>query len=155
MHCPIEHEETVDDLLDYAVGRLEPAKLSQLRRHVATCEKCANFTLGYREISHALDCWQAPEVTSDFNRRVLHRIEMEPPSPWYRVLFDFRFSPRLATAILVLWLLAIVGFTFNHSAGSAEPAGPRIDASQANRLEATLDDLQLLHQLDSSAPASY
>ena len=158
MQCPVEHDETVDVLFDYVAHRLEPARHSVVENHVATCSRCAGFTVSHVQVWQALDDWKGPVVSSDFNQRLLRRIYQTPAIPWYQGLFEFRsgLTLKLAIPVMAACLVASTGFVFGYAAGQ-RGSGPspvlHVDGRQADQLEAALDDLQLLRQLDSVAPS--
>jgi anti-sigma factor RsiW len=151
MQCPVEHDETAGVLLDYVARRLEPDRLSVLESHVATCSRCAEFTLGHEQVWQALDRWEPPPVSRDFNQRLFRRIDQVTAIPWYQGLFEFRVRMKLAIPVAATCLLAAAGFVFEHPSESRASGALYLDGSQADQLEAALDDLQLLRQLDSAA----
>jgi len=149
MQCPVEHDKTAGILLDYVARRLEPARLSVLERHVATCSRCAEFTLGHEQVWQVLDRWEPPPVSGDFNQRLFRRIDQATAIPWYKGLFEFRFGIKLAVPVVATCLVVVAGFVFERANGSRASGGLYLDGSQADQLEAALDNLQLLRQLDS------
>ena len=153
MQCPVENVETAGVLLDYVACRLAPTRLSALERHVATCSRCAEFTLGHERVWQDLDRWEPPPVSRDFNQRLFRRIDQATAIPWYQGLFEFRFGMKVAIPVVATCLLAVAGFVFEYSSGSRGSGALYLDGSQADQLEAALDDLQLLRQLDSATPS--
>lgn len=158
MNCPIRTEETAELLLAYTARRLDPAKTAILESHMDVCPECAEFRVRQELVWQALDAWDAPPVTSDFNRRLYQRIEFEAAAPWYRRLFTtpwVMWKPAIPLACAAL--VVVAGFVFDHPVSVNSPAAPpsiRVSVTEAEQVENTLDDLQLLRQLDSStAPA--
>jgi hypothetical protein len=103
----------------------------------------------------ALDDWQPAPVSLDFNRRLWHRIDAANV-PWYRALAgslrlsSWKPAVPLAAAIVVI----ATGFLLDHPGAkvSAVP-GVSVSVTEADQVEQTLEDIQLLHQLDiATAP---
>ena len=154
MNCPIRNEETAELLLAYTARRLEPSKAALLESHMNVCAECAEFRAGQQLVWQALDTWEAPAVTPDFNRRLYRRIEAEASAPWYQRLFHMPLSVwKPAIPLAAACLLVVAGFVFDHPVASPSANGSpavHVSVTEAEQLENTLDDLQLLRQLDSS-----
>lgn len=162
-NCPSKSEEAIDLLLDYSAGRLDAQRTLLLERHMDGCADCAHFRHEQAAVWQALDAWEPAPVSIDFNRRLWQRIDADASSPWYskaglRQLVD---ALRLAStksamkpAIpLAVALLAIAGgFLMDHpGARTVQPNlsdSSRVSISEADQVERTLDDIQLLHQFD-------
>ena len=155
MKCPLLAEETTDLLLDYSAGRLDRAKTAMVGSHAEACAHCATFLAGQAELWGVLDAWEPEPVSIDFNRRLWQRIEVIANEPWYHRLMEaMRFGAwkpvfPLAAAILVV----AAGFVLDHQGGAAKSTGATaasgVSVSEADQIERTLDDIQLLHQFDS------
>lgn len=157
--CPLEFEENIDLLLDYSAGKLPAAKLSMLEEHMGVCSACAAFRVGQAEVWQALDAWEPAPVSMDFNRRLWQKIDAAEAAPWYRKLADSlrmgAWKPALPLTAAVF--LVAAGFMMDHrtsvsfsqgtSASSSISDG--VSVSEADQVEKTLDDLQLLRQLDA------
>ena len=105
------------------------------------------------------DAWEPPPVSVDFNRRLWQRIDRAAELPWYRGLFGAlraaNWKPVFPMAAAVLVIAG--GFLLDHPGERAvTPKGATTGVSviEADQLEQTLDDIQLLRQLDSVAPGS-
>ena len=155
MNCPIRSEETADILLAYTARRLDPAKTALLEEHMNGCSQCAEFRAGQELVWQALDAWEAPVVTPDFNRRLYQRIEADAASPWYKRLFNTPLSMwKPAIPLAAACLLVVAGFVLDHPVSTPAPSTSpvhRVTVPEAEQVESALDDLQLLRQLDSSA----
>jgi hypothetical protein len=91
----------------------------------------------------------------DFNRRLWQRIDAVAQAPWRQRLFDaLRFGAwkpvfPLAAAIV----LVAAGFMLDHQGTVLRPPGATdangVSVNEADQIERTLDDIQLLHQFDS------
>jgi anti-sigma factor RsiW len=151
MMCPLQTTET-DLLLDYSAGRLSAPDAAILERHMENCPACASFRSQQTAVWNALDLWEPETVSMDFNRRLWHRIEAAAEAPWYKNLADtLRFTNwkpvfPLTAAILVI----AAGFLLDHPGATTGPVSG-VSVKEADQVEQTLDDIQLLHQLDAEA----
>ena len=159
MKCPLQREETQDLLLEYSAGRLDAARAAMLEEHTENCAACSAFLVEQAAVWSALDVWEPMPASMDFNRRLWQRIDTAATAPWYRALVDsLRFGGwkpvfPLAAAILVI----AGGFLLDHPGGTPSVSSPTVQGvsfSEAEQLEQTLDDIQLLRQLDSVATPS-
>ena len=160
--CPLRKEETADLWLDYSAKRLDAAGVAMLERHGENCLECSKFRMEQTVVWDALDRWEPMPVSMDFNRRLWRRIDAAANAPWYRSLADsLRFANWKAVFPLAATILVIAGgFLLDHPRNSApgnRAPGNRAAASiegvsvtQADQLEQTLDDIQMLRQLDGA-----
>jgi hypothetical protein len=153
MTCPLQTEQT-DLLLDYSAGRLDARRMADLTQHMESCPNCALFRMEQKAVWDALDLWEPAPVNMDFNRRLWRRIDAAAAAPWYVCLAEwFRFDnwkPMIPLTAAVLMIAA--GFFLDHP-GARNPAAG-ISVREADQVEQTLDDIQLLNQLDAVMPAS-
>jgi anti-sigma factor RsiW len=141
-------------LLDYTAGKLDSADRAadkaRLEQHMEECATCASFRIEQAAVWEALDLWEPAPVSMDFNRRLWQRIDGIASTPWYMSLAkSLRFANwkplfPLTAAILVI----AAGFLLDHP-GSRE-AVPGVTIREADQVEQTLDDIELLHQLDTA-----
>jgi anti-sigma factor RsiW len=154
MDCPLKREETADLLLDYAARRLDAARAATLEHHMEDCAECRAFRMEQTAVWDALDAWEPMPVSIDFNRRLWQRIDRAGQAPWYRSLADSLRSVNWKPAFpLAAAILAIAGgFLLDHPGNkAAAPAPvPGVSVTQADQLEQTLDDIQMLRLLDST-----
>ncbi|MDP9168995.1 MAG: hypothetical protein M3N54_00135 [Acidobacteriota bacterium] len=157
MNCPLESEDTLDLLLDYSAGRLDKTRTALLEGHMHDCPGCAAFRTEQTALWDALDVWEPEPVALNFNRRLWQKIEAAAAAPWHRRLADaVRFGAwKPAFPLAAAATLIFAGFMFDHQADRAIPAAPAsgVSVSDAEQVEKTLDDIQLLRQFDA-APAS-
>jgi anti-sigma factor RsiW len=161
MNCPLKRVETTDLLLEYSARRLDASKAAVLARHIEVCAECSAFLAGQTAVWDALDAWEPPPVSMDFNRRLWQRIDRAAEMPWYRGLFDAlraaNWKPVFPMAAAVLVIAG--GFLLDHrgeravTPNSATPGVSGVSIIEADQLDQTLDDIQLLRQLDSVAPS--
>ena len=158
MNCPLLSDQTADLLLDYSAGRLNATRAIPLEKHMDNCERCTAFRLAQTDLWAALDAWEPEPVSVEFNRALWHKIDREVHAPWYRKLANqLRFGawkpafPLAAAAFVVM-----AGFVFDHQGGvssnlAVNPGVTSASLSEADQVEKTLDDLQLLRQLDAAS----
>jgi hypothetical protein len=154
MTCPLQTEQ-IDLLLDYSAGRLDArgtAILAELEQHMETCADCASFRKEQKAVWDALDLWEPAPVSMDFNRRLWQRIDTAAAAPWYTSLAESlqfaNWKPVIPLTAAVLMIAA--GFLLDHP--GARNSAPGISMREADQVEQTLDDIQLLHQLDAVTP---
>jgi anti-sigma factor RsiW len=149
MTCPLQTEET-DLLLDYSAGRLDATRTAALARHMETCPGCVRFTTEQAAVWKALDEWQPAPVSMDFNRRLWQRIDAAAAVPWYKNFGEI-WKPAIPLTAAILVIAA--GFVLDHPRGT-QTRVPDVTVQEANQVEQTLNDIQLLDQLDvvSSKP---
>jgi anti-sigma factor RsiW len=130
MNCPIEGHNP-ELLMAYAAGTLDPSTAATLEQHLAVCDACRSLADEQTAMWKALDIWEAPSVSPDFDRRLYSRIDRE-----------VRFS----------WWERMAGLIMRHP-GPIAPVSPHSEIVRANQVESTLDDLDLLRQFGTSDAA--
>jgi len=156
MTCPLQTKET-DLLLDYSAGRLDAARTAALAQHMESCPVCASFRTEQTAVWDALDLWQPAPPSMDFNRRLWQRIELSAAAPWYKSLCDsLRFANWKPVVPLTAAILVIAaGFLLDHPGRQTQVPGvpvTNVSLKDADQVEQTLDDIQLLQQLDAVTP---
>ncbi|MDE3197166.1 MAG: hypothetical protein KGN84_12525 [Acidobacteriota bacterium] len=156
MTCPLSVEGSAELLLDYSAGRLDPARAALVERHVDSCGVCGAFVADQTGLWQTLDEWKPEAVSMDFNRRLWGRIDSLGTQPWRRRLVG---SLRLgswkpAIPLAAVALVVAAGYMMDHraaaTAGHAAGTGAGVTVIQADQVEKTLDDIQLLKQLDAA-----
>jgi hypothetical protein len=150
-NCPLKTDRT-DLLLDDAAGTLarrglDAATMAALSQHMETCPACLAFRAGQKMVWNALDFWEPGPVSQDFNRRLWQRIDAAASAPWYARLADsLRMTSWKPLIPLTAAILVIAGgFLLDHPGANKTHDVTIIEADQ---VEQTLDDIQLLRQLD-------
>jgi anti-sigma factor RsiW len=155
--CPLSSEDTIDVLLDYSAGKLDKLRSTRFEQHIPACSECSAFLAGQSHVWQTLDTWQPEPVSMDFNRCLWRRIDDAAAEPWYRKLAD---SLRMgawkpAVPLTAAAFLVAAGFMMDHQ--TKGPVTPGVEPSysvsvtEAEQLENTLDDIQLLRQLDAAS----
>lgn len=151
MKCPLQTEQ-MDLLLDDAAGTLarrglDAKTMAALSAHMEACADCTAFRRGQKAVWEALDLWEPAPVSLDFNRRLWQRIEAAAALPWYRNVGESlraHWKPMIPLAAAALVVAG--GFLLDHP--GAKKATPDVSIIQADQVEQTLDDIQLLRQFD-------
>ncbi len=103
----------------------------------------------------ALDDWRVPPVSGDFDRRLYARIEQEGNTGWFSRLLRPAGGMRwqqafsLSTACLVIIAVLLI------NAPTAPPvrSAPKAESVDIEQVERTLDDMEMLQQLNPVAKA--
>ncbi|SRR5712691_13209791 len=158
MICPTA-SKSVDILLDYCAGTLEPARAAEFAAHIEACDGCRRVVEAQRAMWGALDGWTPVEVSPDFDARLYARIAQEQAAPpwrrWLRAIFRpsvpypfWRPAVGLAAACAVL----AVGFLVRVPNPGDTSKQIRADNVDIEQVERTLEDLDMLTPL-APAPA--
>jgi len=146
-HCPTE-----DILLDYVAGSLNAAQLAGFERHAKECSRCDALVASQAAVWRSLDEWKPEPVSAGFNRELWRRIDADAAEPSWMARLSFWKQVAPLAAVLAL---VVTGFVMDsHSRPPVTaPAAVAVSASEADQLERTLDDLQLLEAVDTATPA--
>ena len=157
MNCPFRNrdrnhnEDEIDILLDYAAGLLEASRAAQLRRHAQTCNECSVFLNGQSQVWGVLDEFSAPALTVNFTPGVWQKIDAGAASEtWFtrfcQAMREGIWRPAIALAVTAAFIAT--GFVYDHRASAVT-----VSVAEADQLQHTLEDLQLLQSLNASAAA--
>ena len=158
MKCGLKEAEKAELLLQHT----SVAAVS----HFELCQSCRDASLSQVALWKSLDAWSVPEVSSGFNRTLYAKIDAASAEPWYERLAAV-IRPAFAQPSIALGLAGIVlaiGFVLDHQSTAVftaastrshaslqvAPAVP-VSGVEAEQVEKTLDDLEMLRQFD---PAS-
>jgi len=156
MKCPLQTRETAG-LLAYSTRQEEAS--AEWQEHMESCSACRAFLTGQQAVWQALDAWEAPPVSPDFDRVMQRRIEnecREPESWWIRLLHPssalLRRGLSLAAAAVVLVVAGLMlDRPSTHPVSDRRP--PQIESLQPEQVEHALDDLQMLSDFSSATRA--
>lgn len=154
MNC-LSEDRNPEMLVAYAAGALDPETAHALERHLAACAACRSMAADQAAVWKALDAWEAPAVSPDFDRRLYRRIDQEVRFTWWqRLLRPFRPMPLRQALPLTAsaGLLLMAGLLLQHRDPVAPVARHR-EIVRANQVERTLDDLDLLRQFGTADSA--
>ena len=154
MNCPIESHNP-EMLVAYAAGELEPAAAAMLREHLAACAPCRSLARQQAALWTALDAWEAPAPSLDFDRRLYRRIDGETDQPWWRRLSrPFRIMPlRQALPLTAMACLLLMAGMIVHQPGKYAAIPRSGEAVRADQAERNLDDFELLRQFSAASSA--
>jgi anti-sigma factor RsiW len=137
-------------LLEYAAGGLDVAGRKAVARHIEECGPCREFVLGQRAVVAALDGWEAPPVSADFDRRLYARIACQ--SSW-RDRFARFFGPTVVrrglpvAAAAGLVLVAVLIVNRPASVPTAPPAAAqRVEPLRPDQMETAVQDMEMLRE---------
>lgn len=164
MNCPMKSEESAGLLLAYCTGRLDTKTAAALSAHIDACPDCREMCARQRLLWDVLDRWESAPVSPDFNRRLYRRIEETCAGGFPRTFLRSLFSPvrpvirRPVFSVLATLALLVAGFLVEYPGiRYAEQAGNRPSPAaeaitvQADQVENTLDDMEMLHELNPPA----
>jgi len=154
MNCPMEdrHSET---LVAYAAGELDRETAAAIERHLSVCPACRSMAAEQAALWNTLDIWEAPPVSSDFDRRLYGRIRNEARLSWWeRLSRPFRPMPlRQALPLAATTCLLVIASFLVQQPDKLAPVQPSSEVVQADQVERTLDDLELLRQFGTANQA--
>jgi anti-sigma factor RsiW len=166
MSCQFTSEEHSDHLVAYAAGKLPAESAVNLELHLKSCAECAAMSKAQAAVWHTLDAWQPAPVSPDFDRRLYARIDAAESAPLItRILNSVRetFRPVMAQpafAVAAATLVIATGFVLDHPPRAPRPANSHAalhvslfgtDQVELEQVESTLDDIEMLHQFDTTA----
>jgi len=157
MRCPLETREDREILVAYSAGTLNAGDTDPLEAHVQSCATCREFVRGQRVVWEALDGWEGPPVTADFDRRLLARIEQEV-SWWPRM--RSRLGPLLihrALPVTAVAALVVGGVLLERPSPLRVPPSPAVvqaDGLQPDQVVRALDEMDVLNQFNHSMKAA-
>jgi hypothetical protein len=100
-----------------------------------------------RSIDDALDLWEAPPVSEDFDRRLCRRIEQQQKAPWWRAAFAWQRQLIPATAAAAILLAAGV-WVHRPGVTPASPHSAAVDALPLDQAEKALHEMELIEEFD-------
>lgn len=161
MSCPFKSEEHTDHLLAYSAGKLRGEAVAQLELHMRSCEECAAVGKAQADVWKLLDNWDVRPVSADFNRQLYARIDAAAQASWlerFAASMNEFLRPvfaRPAFALTAASLVIVGGFVLDHPgrpsalrASTAETNKIHLNKAEADQVEATLDDIDILRQFD-------
>ena len=157
MTCPSRNERnemmTSSVLLDYSAGRLNRAHAAEFEKHLRACSRCSDLYDAQAAVWDALSLWEAPVVSADFNRRLWQQIDSQALEPWYvrlrASLHMTGWKPMLPLAAAMIAVVA--GFVMDHPGRSFPHSAGQFSIVEAEQVQQTLEDIQLLHQFNNVA----
>ncbi len=152
MQCPCRAGKGPETILAYLGGRLEPGTAALLEQHFTECRECQELLLAEQVVWDALDAWEPPPVSADFDRKLYHRIEEEEVHRhWWRQLLGpvLPFSVRPAMAVAVLCLILVAGVLMRVSTRLGSPSVASVDSIDVQQVEQAAQDMEMLYVLEA------
>jgi hypothetical protein len=149
MRCPMEVRQEL--LLNYSAGRGDASAAASFEQHARGCAACGRILASQREVLEALDRWEAPPVSADFDRRLYRRIEQEVP--WWNFLVrPFRpvFSNRVVPIAVAAALVVIAGVWIERPGTPPLPApSAETQALRPDQAEHVLQQMEVVQELSN------
>ena len=146
MRCLTETTEDTERLMSYISGTLDAERTRQLEQHLRTCEMCRLAVARQASVWKALDSWEAPPVSPEFDSRLFHSIDAEATlrdriARAFRPLFLRRGLPIAAAAGLVVMAV----FLSRRPAVPVTPPAPqtaRMETASPDPVDRALDEMK-------------
>jgi anti-sigma factor RsiW len=146
MKCPLETGQGPEILVAYCSGEMETEAAAAFAHHLTACSACRAQVAAQRAVWQALEEWEAPRISADFDRRLYHRIENEI-SWWHRLMRPLWLRRGLpAAAAAAAALAAILVFRPAWTPPSAGSPDPVVEAVAPDQAEQTLQDMEALRE---------
>jgi hypothetical protein len=141
--------------LEYSGRGLESAEAINLEQHLSTCSACREFVAEQQAVWAALDEWEAPAISTEFDRSLYRRIETRT-SWWQRLVRPLR--PLLIRHVLPVsaaaCLLITVGIVLERPrAGTPTPQNTQLEISHPELVVHALDEMEMLDNFDRAVRA--
>jgi len=129
-----------------------PSLSPEVESHLWVCPACSQVYLEQQALWRAMDCWEAPEASAGFDRRLFTRIgktSFWAPLDWLLRLFR-PLQPAFPAALAGVMLLAAVVVQEGRDLPVAEPAltVQALDREDVRQIETTLDDIRMLSEFE-------
>ncbi len=152
MRCGIESQEHTEKLLAWCSHRLDGGDAAAIERHVQSCAACREFVQRQQAVLQALDNWEAPPVSPDFDHRLYARIAQDV-SWWDRLVRPFRpLALRQGLPIAAAAALMIVAGLLVERPANRPPApvpeSAQVETASPDQVERALDDMEMLRELN-------
>jgi hypothetical protein len=130
------------ELLALAAQQIEEPQVVRLHEHLEVCSRCREFVGRQQAVWQALDIWDPPAISNDFDQRLFRRIEQRA-SWWDRYWPVQHWVPIAAAACLIV----VAGWVSSRPAGVAplpQAQAAQLQNLQPEQVEHVLDDMQML-----------
>jgi len=123
-----------------------------------TCAACRDFARNQHAVWSALDNWEAPPVSADFDRRLYRRIEQEVS--WWDLLIrpfrPIRFRQFLPVAATLCVMLMAVGLLRQPTAVApvVETESAQLESVQPEQVEHALEAMRMLSDFNQQVRAA-
>jgi hypothetical protein len=130
--------------------------------HMESCTSCRSFSDGQRATWDALDAWNPGPVSLEFDRKLYARIEQHENSGWWMKLWHRSiWQPGFSGPVVPIAMACITGvigvmlyLPVNRPAIEPQTPQIRMEGSDLEQLETTLEDIEMFKQLAPASSAS-
>lgn len=163
IECKRKPGPSSEQLLDFCSERLQAPTRALVQAHLDLCPECREQVRQQLVVASALDQWQVPELSSGFNRELWAKLDAEPARSafpaWLSLSGKKRFAFPAVALVVALALFAFFTASFQPGPGPSQvpvqaQGGSGVDILEAEQAEQVLEDLEMLDELASPAPAS-
>ena len=150
MQCPAQNDDDNGILMDFCARKLPPADESAVERHVETCPDCRRAVDTQRRLWGLMNEWEVEPISRDFDRRLLQRIERKPETTWVwqvAAWLKAAWKPAIPVVLTTATALTILVMRDPAPAPPPIPQSASVETLDADQVEQTLDDLNMLHQI--------
>lgn len=153
MNCKLRSEERDELVLGYTAGLLEAEATQRFRLHLDGCAECREMVQLQSQLDDFFNDWQAPEVSADFDNRLMARIHAEQAGllPWWRQWFAMPLGWKVLAPVAMA-AVAIILLVGRGGEANLPQQAEAIGVEDLEKVERTLDDmeaLQALHQVET------
>jgi len=131
MDCPPQN------VIDYCSRKLSSNAAAEFERHMRVCSDCRSRVESQQQVWQALDAWEAPPVSADFDRQLRAQIAESQSKPWWKLAWRPALSLGAASAAIAVVLVVYT------------PDTTKIDV-EPEQVESALEDLEMLKQLSAN-----
>jgi hypothetical protein len=159
MKCPVQSGGNAEILLDYCAHSLDAQRAALLEQHMVECADCQAFHDAQSALWTTLDAWRSHPESLDFDRKIFARIDAETHQSrwrqWRNVVETAHLQP--AMPVVAACLAVVAGLLFQTTRPASAPnellmhAEMRVDPSEIEQAESTLEDLEMLRRLPGLA----
>lgn len=154
MNCPLQNDNA-EVLLDYCARKLSPEALAIFERHLTSCSECRQFAEGQKALWEALDSWDAPAVSADFDRQLYGRIAAHDGSSWWQRTWvrltrpASNFAWPKAVPVTAACATLVAAFLIYSPAPHPAESPSKVEAVDLDQVQKALDDLEMLKLLQT------
>ncbi len=156
MWCPNANQENAELWLAHVSRTLDAERAAVLEEHISRCPACRDYYAAQLAVWAALDHWEAPPVSTDFDRRLYQRIQAES-RPWdFARVLGALFGPHAVPLAAALCLVAATALWLGRSGPPAPAAPPQSAAVQVlppDQAENTLQEMEMIQDFSSIVQA--
>jgi anti-sigma-K factor RskA len=159
MECPSQNSSDSEAILEYCAGKFTAEAVLEFERHVSLCASCNQKVSQQRRMWAALDIWEAPAVSEDFDRKLYARIEESEVQSWWTRCIAGRkaWRPALSVGAVCAAIVLAVAFYTPADQPRVSPAPletTRVESVEPEQVERALEDIDMLDQLSPNGSHS-